>query len=89
MKFQSKSKEERTTRNAQIGVNQRYMLEMISQCLGLSQEVLLDCVADSQKNVTLISDIFNAYGLSMLLTQYQMDNSPGLGYSSFIVVVQF
>lgn len=82
MKFQAKSKEERTTRSAQIGVNQRYMLEMISECLGISQEILLDCVADSQNNITLISDIFNADGLSMLLTQYQMDASPLLGHLS-------
>lgn len=58
---------------------------MTSQCLGISQDILLDCVADSQKNVTLIGDIFNAHGLSMLLTQYQMDKSPGLGHSFFIL----
>lgn len=70
-------------------MNQRYILEMISECLGISQEILLDCVADSQKNVTLISDIFNAYGKSMILTQYQMDSSPEIGHSFSIVVVQF
>lgn len=59
---------------------------MTSQCLGISQNILLDCVADSQKNVTLIGELFNAHGLSMLLTQYQMDKSPGLGHSSSIVI---
>lgn len=70
-------------------MNQRYILEMISECLGISQEILLDCVADSQKNVTLISDIFNAYGKSMILTQYQMDNSPEIGHLFSILVVHF
>jgi hypothetical protein len=77
--LQKKSKEDRAGRNLAIGLNERYLLEVLAQCFGKDEQIFYDCAADSADNINTLSSLFERDGSLMILIQVQMDNSPPMG----------
>lgn len=62
-----------------IGINERYLIEIASQCFGIDENIFFDCAADSVENIKTLSELFERDGSFMVLIQFQLDDSPALG----------
>ena len=78
-----KAKEARADRLAQLGPQQNYIIEIASQCFNIPQDDILECIVDSQKNVNIFLQFFEAIGLQVILMQHQIDQAPTLESGRF------
>lgn len=62
-----------------IGLNHRHLMEMSAHCFGVRIDDVLNCAADTEHNINVLSGIFHHDGAFMILVQYQHDDGPTLG----------
>ena len=53
-------------------------MEIASQCFGIEEDFLVDCVADTSENIRTITELFKRDGAFMILIQFQEDDSPSM-----------